>query len=70
MNCETIAIRPTALGSWYHRYPLDMTYRCGGEGLEYTFYYVGHNLATNKVHIQERAVQTSDKNKNTLDLKL
>lgn len=37
VNCETIAIRPTALGSWYHRYPLDMTYRCGGEGLEYTF---------------------------------
>lgn len=30
--------------------------------------YVGHSLATNK--IQEKAVQTSDKNKKTLDLKL
>lgn len=51
-----------------------MRYRLGGEGREgaggLEYKYVGHNLATNKIHIQEKPVQTSDKNKNTLDLKL
>ena len=47
-----------------------MSYRWRGGGAGVYFKYVGHNLATNKIHIQEKAVQTSDKNKNTLDLKL
>lgn len=38
-----------------------------GAGARIYCKYVGHNLATNKIHIQEKTVQMDEK---TLDLKL